>query len=247
MGLDLLNHSERCGQLFELGENPVLQDLLSKLLRIDVLAPEDKPGSYRREWHFVDTWRVLRKIWDNRLLFPALLEVFGDGLILFRLFLQDAENDELPEGPVLLLREPVDSDIREPVGEHPGNMAVQSPLGNEVNQYAPGREVGDAVPQEGPFIAFRFLQFAIPGSPVIGRIEPEERKGAVADPRVLVIRDKALGEDLFCPGASLKVQLDPVGLGLEMLADSVNGRSFTGAGIKDPDKPVTLAFQVSCN
>jgi len=51
----------------------------------------------------------------------------------------------------------------------------------------------------------------------------------VADPGVLVIRDNALGQDVSCPGATLKVKLDAVGLCLEMLADRANGRSFTGA------------------
>jgi len=46
-GLYLLDHSERCGDFFKLREDAVLQDLLRKLLRNNILAAEDKACSYR--------------------------------------------------------------------------------------------------------------------------------------------------------------------------------------------------------
>src|SRR3989339_133822 len=125
-------------------------------------------------------------------LISAAFEILRPGFILFGFSFQYAENDQLSVSLVGFFRETIDADFFEAVGEHFRNLAVQSPLRDEIDQNPLGSQVAYTVPEKGPLVPFGFFDITHPGGPVIGRIEPEKAECPVADPGILVIGDKTL-------------------------------------------------------
>ena len=100
-------------------------------------------------------------------------------------------------------------------------MAVESSLGDQIDQYASDAKVRDAVSQKDPFKTFGFLDLSPTCRPVIGRVEPEKAKGLVTYSGVLVICDQALGKDLFGLSSSIHVNFDAVCFSPEKISDAV--------------------------
>ena len=62
--------------------------------------------------------------------------------------------------------------------------------------------------------------------------------------RVLIIRDKAIGKDMLGLGSTLNVNLDTVGIGIEMIGNVPDSRAFTSARIQYPDSSAIVSIYV---
>ena len=222
----------------------VLLDFLIQFLRIDLLASKYKIRSGWRQGDFIDPGRVKREMGNGNSLISAVSEILRPGFILFGFSFQHAEDDQLPVSLVGFFREAINADFLEAVGEHSRNLAVQSLLRDEIDQNPFGTQIGDAVPKKGPFVPFGFFDITIPSGPVIGRIEPKEAECPVTDPGILVIGDKAPGQDLFGLFPRFEINLDPVMSRLKALSNILHGGSHPRAGIQDTDQAFPLSFEI---